>query len=178
MRKWLCRCGRCGIEFVAQLNNVKSGGTKSCGCLRRERNTTHGQADTPEYRAWLACRNRCNNPNDKGYANYGGRGITVCERWDSLETFLADMGPRPKGGSLDREDNELGYSPENCRWATNSEQSRNRRSNRYIESWGYNLLLCEWAEISGLNRATISGRIDRGWTPEDAIATHSGCKRS
>jgi len=172
MRKWLCRCGRCGIEFVARLNNVKSGHTSSCGCLQLALATTHGQADTPEYVAWRDCRNRCNNPNTHNFADYGGRGISVCKRWDDLENFLADMGPRPEGCSLDRIDNDLGYSPENCKWSTNSEQSRNKRNNRYIEAWGITLLLCEWAEISGLNQRTISSRIDRGWTPEDAITTH------
>jgi len=156
---------------------VKSGNTSSCGCLQREAVTKHGQAGTPEYQAWNSCRNRCNNPSYQGYADYGGRGIAVCDRWDDLENFLADMGPRPKGCSLDRIDNELGYSPENCKWSTQSEQGRNRRSNRYIESWGITLLLCEWAEISGLASRTISSRIDRGWTPEEAITTHSGGKR-
>jgi hypothetical protein len=139
---WLCRCD-CGNEITAGANALRSGNTKSCGCFRLERlsewgkaNRTHGESlrgskdrkPSREYRAWCGMRERCRNPNNKDFAKYGGRGLTVCERWDSsYETFLADMGRCPPGKSLDRIDNDAGYSPVNCRWATLSEQNKNRR---------------------------------------------------
>lgn len=128
---WLCQCD-CGGTKIADGGSLREGFVKSCGCLlietAAERNFKHGRCGTPEHRAWKALRGRCNNPNDPAYANYGGRGIRVCERWNSFDNFLADMGlkPTPKH-SIDRIDNNGNYEPGNCRWATDSQQNKNKR---------------------------------------------------
>lgn len=173
---WLCRC-KCGKETQAIVSNLCSGGTQSCGCLQRKKTVecsrTHGYCGTPEYVTWRSMKQRCGDPSQISYDDYGGRGITVCDRWrDSFEAFLADMGERPsKNHSIDRVDNSKGYSKSNCRWATNKEQGRNTRRNRMLTLNGRTLCVAEWAERLGMSDATILSRLGRGWSVERALTT-------
>lgn len=177
---WDCVCD-CGEAVTVRGYRLRSGETASCGCLRIdvESRVAVARGDgtvgkTPEGRAlyatWTALRSRCLSPTDSNFAIYGGRGITVCERWqESFSNFVEDMGPRPfKSAQLDRIDNDGPYSPENCRWATPSENSRNRRSARFIDTPKGRMLICEAAITFGLKEVTIQGRLLRGW-PEDRV---------
>lgn len=163
---WKCHCD-CGSEFYTESSSLVSNRVLSCGCLKREVNRqpkTHGQSRTPLHAIWLSMKNRCGNPNDEAYANYGGRGITVCERWKLFENFMSDMGPRPEGMELDRRDNDLGYNPENCRWITKSGNLRNTRRNRLITYNDQTHCIAEWAEITGIPPKILSDRVRRGWS--------------
>jgi hypothetical protein len=127
----------------------------------------HGRYQTPEYTAWENMIQRCTNQKCAGYRRYGARGIAVCEDWRSFEKFLADMGEKPSPKhSIDRINNDLGYSKENCRWATSSEQLRNYSRNRRIETPMGQMLLCEAAEKSGISQMTLRSRLRYGWPPE------------
>lgn len=128
--QWHCQCD-CGNVTKAKVFILRLGRKESCGCTRSERisagKTKHGKSKTKIYRIWSAMKERCERPDNHAYKNYGGRGITVCKRWQKFENFYADMGERPSGKSLDRINNELGYYHENCRWASTLEQRHNRR---------------------------------------------------
>jgi len=168
--RWECRCD-CGANHEAASDLLKSGKISSCGCLQREllqsRNHLtkfkHGKTGTQVYRVWVNMKHRCQNPDADCYANYGGRGISVCARWmDSFEAFVADMGPRPRGGSIDRIDVNGNYEPANCRWASSLEQGRNKRNTRYVEVDGVRGKLPEMAERLGITYSALKNRAARG----------------
>lgn len=124
---------------------------------------------TPTYQSWQAMKQRCLQPNHPHYANYGGRGITICERWSIFTNFLEDMGERPADHSLDRINSDEGYSPTNCRWATRTEQNRNNAQNRNITFRGQTKCLSEWCELLRLNYARVYARLFKlKWSVEDA----------
>lgn len=172
-----CKCS-CGslVTVRADAVGVRA---NSCGCLNRELSasrlkiaaTTHGLKGSSEHTAWVSMVQRCSNPSAVGYENYGGRGIQVCERWLKFENFYADMGPRPDGLSLDRIDNNKGYEPGNCRWATKVEQANNKRSNRLLTHLGKTQTVAEWSRELGLRSGTIRQRIDvYGWSVSSALS--------
>lgn len=175
-RRWLFRCD-CGTEkrLYPTIMTRKTKPSRSCGCLASEliakRNTTHGMSkiNMREYRIWCGMRHRCNNPRDRAYQSYGGRGIKVCDQWLDFTNFLADMGRSPPGSSLDRIDNDRGYEPGNCRWATQRQQARNTRTNRLIEINGDVQCVMEWAERFGLPYGRVLQRLTMGWSPEEAL---------
>ena len=173
---WLCRCD-CGQEKVIYGSHLRRGAIVSCGCYRlesaRDRHVTHGGRRTPEYKVWCGIKERCLNPNSKAYINYGGRGITVCDRWvKSFAAFLSDMGKRPRSGyELDRIDVNRGYEPNNCRWVKPIVNARNKRTSHLLTFKGETLCISEWAERLGCRQQAILSRIRRGWSVEQALTT-------
>jgi hypothetical protein len=167
---WLVRCD-CGTEQVTSQQMLLKGSKKSCGCLSRELKTKHGGSKDPEFNVWKGMIRRCYVEKDQGYKNYGARGISVCDRWRrSYPLFLEDMGRRPEGVmSIDRIDTNGNYEPENCRWATNRQQSRNRRDNREITYNGKTQILSDWATELEIHVATLHRRLEKGWSVEDAL---------
>jgi hypothetical protein len=178
--RWRCRC-ECGNETTPHQSALRQGVAKSCGCTARTKwiatITTHGLTKTPEYKNWAAMKARCYNANGPKFADYGGRGIKVCNRWlDSFENFLADMGKRPEGmREIDRIDPNGDYTPENCRWANRSQQNRNRRDSLLITMNGETKCLADWCDDLDLPYSTISTRIHAyKWDPIRALTERIG----
>ena len=173
---WRFKCD-CGSNFETRYSRVASGNTVSCGCYRRDKGkakegiaTRHGLTGSSIYGRYYAMIQRCENPNDKKYSNYGGRGITVCDRWrNSFESFVADMGMPPAKHSIDREDNDGNYEPSNCRWLTIGGQNRNKRDNFIIDIEGRGQTVTDCAIEFGIKRATVMTRIKLGWSHYDAL---------
>lgn len=130
--------------------------------------TTHGMTHTPTWRSWMGMKARCDNPNAEGYHNWGGRGITYCERWEEFENFFDDMGEKPDGKSIDRIDNDGNYYKENCKWATRKEQQNNMRSNVIVEFDGLSMTIAQWAEHIGISRSRLQDRLKK-WTVKEAL---------
>ncbi len=187
-RQWRCKC-ECGNEVQHNPTDLRAGKAKSCGCLKREltalRATTHGhtagRATTSEYRSWLGMKERCTNSGHKQWHDYGGRGVTVCEKWaKSFEAFLADMGPKPTTRhQIDRIDCDRGYEPSNCRWVTPIVNANNKRSNRRVEFGGRTQTLAEWGREIGVRGSTIHIRLATlGWSLERALTEPSNASSS
>ncbi len=163
---WECVCD-CGAVKAVAARHLRSGGTKSCGCWGRENvtaaNTKHGWYYTSTYKIWAGMIKRCVNEKTKAYPRYGGRGISVHPPWrDSFEAFLADMGERPAGLSLDRVDNDGNYEPGNCRWTTMKQQNRNRNNNRMLTVFGETHPMATWSEELGIPYSRIQSWLDIG----------------
>lgn len=182
IRKWACRCD-CGKEnHEVSASLLTRGKTKSCGCLARETaaefcrrtKTTHGKRNTPEFRAWCQMRDRCTNPKYWAFNRYGGRGITVCDRWlgpSGFLNFLSDLGERPSPKhSIDRfPDNDGNYEPGNVRWATQVEQNNNKVNNRLVSFSGRTQTVAEWERELQLPIGSLQSRLQRGWSIEAAL---------
>lgn len=173
--KWSCLCS-CGNSVVVPAHNLLNGTAKSCGCIRTEklveRRKSHGMTNTPTYIAWCNMKQRCYKPDWAGYKNYGARGITVCDRWtDSFENFLADMGVRPDGFSLDRVDSNGNYDLDNCRWVDWSTQMNNQRKTVLMTKDGITLSRSQWARKLGIKVDLIRARQKSGMTDEEALTT-------
>jgi len=172
-RTWLCLCD-CGQEKIVNSHELSLGNTNSCGCLVGAARTVHGWSKTKTYGIWKSMRGRCRCITDVRYSSYGGRGIRVCDRWNEFDNFLRDMGMAPLGMSLDRINNDGPYSPENCRWADNKTQSRNKSTNCKIEFRGKLMTWAELSEICGVRQQLIRSRVvNNGWTIDAAVTTPS-----
>lgn len=156
-----CACEKQTIRVVQQ-SSLRAGRSKSCGCFNVDLKTKHGAAlkeTLNEYRTWVRMMHRCYNPKDKSYKNYGGRGIKVSAEWHDPSVFVQDMGIRPEGLTIERKDVNLGYSKENCIWASRQVQSRNTRRNVYFEWLGRLLALSEIAELENVNYKSLHKKI-------------------
>ena len=167
---WLCECD-CGNKRVMYGSYIKNHHSPSCGCNKIAKATTHGMTNSPEYSVWRSMVRRCHDTDNISYPRYGGRGITVCERWRSFEAFFEDMGKRPSSKySIDRIDNDGNYEPSNCRWATYFQQNNNTRFNRRITHAGETLTVSQWAGRIGIKVGTLWERLNSGWSIERALS--------
>lgn len=177
---WECLCD-CGNETTTVVSSLRAGLTQSCGCLHRERarmaNITHGMSKTPIFKTWKGITQRCTNPNNPAFKNYGERGIVMCDEWQqSFEAFYAHVSHLSnfsvKGYTLDRANNDLGYLPGNMRWATRTEQNRNKRvrqDSRLLTHNGKTQHLTTWAKELGIRQSAIRDRLHDGWSVERAL---------
>ena len=167
-RGWTCKCA-CGTVRVVDRHTLLKGLSKSCGCAPNLGNYRHGHSRSTSYISWHAMKSRCTNPKNSRYHSHGGRDIKICERWSKFENFLADMGERPAGKSIDREDNDGDYTPKNCRWASPLEQASNTRAAKSITYNGETRTINGWARHLGVHAGSISRRFKKGWSVQDAL---------
>lgn len=168
--RFICLCV-CGNRKEVRGSHLTSGGITSCGCRRREQLLTHGCYGTLAHSSWASVIQRCTNPNNTSYPEYGGVGITVCGRWRVFENFLADMGERPLGTSIERRIGTGNYTPENCYWATPEQQGANLKSNYLITYDGRTQHIAAWARETGLKAGTLQWRIAQGQSAQKALTT-------
>jgi hypothetical protein len=174
-KMWRCRC-KCGKEVEYRGTQLTRGDVKSCGCARVQNGikqfTKHGLSKHSAYPAWRHIMQRCHNPKSKDYPEYGGRGIVVCERWQDVANFIADMGGRPLNASIERIRNYNGYGPGNCRWSNPIEQANNTRNNVYVEIGGQQFTLAEAARHAGVKYKAFHYLVHtKKMTAEAAIET-------
>lgn len=165
---WVCKC-ECGADRKVAQHHLKTGHAQSCGCIGLDRITKHNRSNSPTYKTWENMISRCFNSRATGYHLYGGRGISVCERWRSFESFFADMGERPKGKTLDRINTDGNYEPNNCRWLTVKEQANNTRRNRRVQYEGQSYTLAQLSELTQMGYKTLQQRLDKGMSAFDAV---------
>lgn len=175
--QWKCICD-CGNTIIVSGNALLKGNTKSCGCLtaeaiRKSKNKKHGMSNTRIFHCWSAMKDRCNNPNNKAYKNYGGRGITICPEWMEFQPFYdwSMANGYADNLTIDRINVNGNYEPSNCQWITKKEQNNNKRNNHLIEYNGETKTIAQWAEIAGLKRRVLTQRISSGWDIEKAMNT-------
>lgn len=180
--RWLCKCD-CGNEKIVSSSQLKSGMTKSCGCLSREKSKerlfVHGLKHTRLYVVWCDIKSRCFNPNNTYYKDYGGRDITICSEWkDNFMVFYEwayangyNENALKGECTIDRIDNNKGYCPDNCRWVSMKEQCKNRRSNIFLTYKDKTHCLVDWVEIIGIKYDVLYRRLKRGWSVEKAFTT-------
>lgn len=178
---WICVCD-CGNYTYAEASSLKNGAIRSCGCLHSEcaRNlhTKHGLYKTRQYKIWIGMKDRCYNSNNRRYRHYGGKGITVCDEWrNNFKAFYdwAMANGYRDDLSIDRIDVNGNYEPSNCRWATIKEQANNTSRSRKITAFGQTKTMKEWAILTGANYSMLQGRINKGYSLEDALAEILGC---
>lgn len=187
--KWLCKCD-CGNDKITRIDSLLSGRCRSCGCLNQNRKCKHGGAKNGKterlYHVWQDMKNRCYNKNIKHFDRYGGRGITVCEEWlrdyGKFREWAINNGYDENANhgecTLDRINNNIGYSPENCRWVSMSIQDNNRSTNKYYEYSGESHTISDWCRKLGLNCRLVESRIERGWTFIEAITVEKNpCRK-
>lgn len=184
---WMCQCSCGSPAKPVATSALRTGRTVSCGCNKREKATRHGfctndavkAAGPSPHKAWAGMKGRCLNPKAKGYKNYGGRGIKICEKWIEFEGFYEDMGPTyEKGLKLDRRDNNGDYTKENCQWVTHKQNCNNTRGNRTVEWRGLTRTIAEWSDATGLEWQTIAGRIEAEWPLDDVFTKPLGRGRT
>lgn len=173
-RRAIFKC-KCGNSFETYISKVETGNIKGCGCWKVQHGHTVGSKNggkrSSEYMAWLNMIKRCYSKSNVAYHNYGGRGIVICERWlHSFENFISDMGLKPsKKHSIDRQDNDGNYEPDNCRWVLKKVQARNQRSNVFLTHNNETLCLSAWSEKIGIKNSNLWARLNRGWSIADII---------
>lgn len=174
VRMFKCSCSCGGLKIIS-FSSLRAGKNQSCGCVKSERTsrlkTTHNLSRTTEYKVWCGIKERCKNFNRQDYHRYGGRGITVCKRWEKFENFYRDMGKKPEGFSIDRINVNGNYEPSNCRWASLIDQANNRRDNSFFTYNGMKKTLSEWSRYLNFSYDLIKGRLRRGWEFKKAVET-------